>query len=1031
MSETIGIRYCVPQVTFNKKPTGNQTFALFYRRGDNPNRSWIKKTDTYVVDQYGKNTNNVYLDNLVEDTDYQFSLAVFPYEDEQTAAKEGAIFSFHTAINMTAGDSPYVNRILMPGQTFDWYYSGTKSNSIPSSSATSWYYQATNNRTNEGENYYSLEAGGEVAWKQATSADNSLETYSGYYCNTGNYIKLPNTYIKQPGGQIAGRIYADDVSRGSLVFSFYLEEGNKDVALVTCEALYNNIGSKEFPIYSQIPIAQANDSTFAVSYSIFIAEDGSLKWRKYKRNNAAGGGDILEDEEGAMPNGQVLGPANLSTNKWYTAKINGGLGSVSIYEAKSIEDIASSQVYYTLVYTANGPGQPAEATIANAGDPATDGLGIGFGYNPEVFAWNPGDVAVLARETKGLIVNHIGLMTLDSSTDFNKISAAFLYVPCLAYYPVGSVINKNTCLYIQPSSMTNLFKDDTLATEDTPATIGKVSFIIDPAIGGTDNPTLSSGTYKVVLQNYSQYMSNTSFTSLPSMILETQKEQVTNTGYVIDFDADFDSAVTAFRSKFYTKHGNWGGYNGGVNSNLVYASRAEKCLILEAHGDYYPEDGQVWGVGKESWVIEEEKPYTGYGENMYYYADNDARKGTTPFKQRVGCTLRTVDYFAYGKYTVRMAIPKLKKDQKSWGLCPALWFFHYQEFGEGSAGYNRWMSPNNPVGRVYNKEGDAENGFYCVVNNEIDMELPSNDTQDSFPTAAIAGTRYTPWDFVKCAYFDPITYNPKSINPAATNPPYRIGIVDDNTLPYEDVGRFILKDVTAPNERSSWEHERETFVETNYPNFCNCKFNNWQGEYSSGNGWASQQSNLPSKANGAMPPTQIAESKASNETYYKNDPTYKEEYIAYKTVLTDERVSPNGYADGEFHDWTMVWYPNHTELWVDGVKVEESWGFVPFNCMHFVIGIWFPTLTVKKIDGVWKVLDYDKKTPVTNVATLDSTGTWAGLNADFEAWHLKIAKMQYEPLTTEELNANTSGRPTTELLYDGESFPESGMRYII
>lgn len=1030
MSETIGIRYCIPQVVLNKKPTGSQTFALFYRRGDNPNRSWIKKTDNYVVDQYGKNTNNVYLDNLVEDTDYQFSIAVFPYEDEQTAARNGAIFSFHTAINMTAGDSPYVNRLLMPGQTFDWYYSGTKANSLPSSSATSWYYQATNNRTNEGENYYSLETGGEVAWKQATSVDNSLETYSGYYCNTGNYIKLPNTYVKQPGGQIAGRLYAADII-GNLVFSFYLEEGNKDAALVTCEALYNNIGSPDFPIYSQIHIEQANDSTFAVSYSIFIDEDGSLKWRKYKRNNAANGGDVVEDEVGAMPNLEASGPINLSTGKWYTASISRGLGTVKIYESKSIEDIASSQVYYSLIYSAEGPEQPAESSIANAGDPATDGLGIGFGYNPEVFTWNPSDVTVTPRSTRGLIVNHIGMMLQDTITDFNKISAGYLYVPCLSYYPLGAVINKANCLYIQPSSMTNIFKDDTLVTEEEPATIGKVSFIIDPSIGGTDNPTLSSGEYKIVLQSYSQYMSNTSFTNMANVKLQTQKEQVTNTGYVIDFDSDFDSAIEAFRSKFYTKHGSWGGYNGGVNSNLVYASRAENCLILEAHGDYYPEDGQVWGVGKEAWVIEEGKQYTGYGENIYYYADNDTRKGNVPFKQRVGCTLRTVDYFAYGKYTVRMAIPRLQKDQKDWGLCPALWFFHYQEFGEGSTGYNKWMSPDNPVGRVYNKEGDADNGFYCVVNNEIDMELPSNDTQDFFPTAAVAGTRYTPWDFVKCAYFDPATYNPKAANPTATNPPYRIGIVDDNTLPYEDVGRFLLKDVTAPNERSSWEHERETFVETNFPNFCNCKFNNWQGEYSSGNGWASQQDNLPAKVNGAMPASQVTAARSSNELYYKNDSVNKEEYVAYKTVLVDERVAPNGYADGKFHDWTIVWYPNHTELWVDGNKVEENWGFVPFNCMHFVIGIWFPTLSVKKRDGVWKVLDYDKKTPVTNVAALDSTGTWAGLNANFEAWHLKINKIQYEPLTTEELNANTTNRPTPEILYDGESFPESGMRYII
>lgn len=1030
MSETIGIRYCIPQVVFDKKPSGNQTFALFYRRGDNPNRSWIKKTDTYVVDKYGKNTNNVYLDSLVEDTDYQFSLAEFPYEDEQTAAKNGAIFSFHTAINMTAGDSPYVNKILMPGQTFDWYYSGTKANSMPTSSATAWYYQATNNRTNEGENYYSLEVGGEVAWKQATSADNELETYSGYYCNTGNYIKLPNTYVKNPGGFIAGRIYADDI-RGLLTVSFYLEEGHKDAAIVTCEALYNNTGSEQAPIYTQIPIEQANDATAAISFSIYVGEDGVLHSRKVRKSSVANGGEITLNEDTALPNTMVGGITNLSTNKWYTAQISHGLGTVHIYTAKGPEELQSSSQYYTEVYTCEGPGQPAESSIANAGDPATDGLGIGFGYNPEVLQSIFDVIGTEQYVTKGLIVNHIGMLSNESITDFNKISAGYLYIPCLGFYPQGGTISKANCLYLQNSSMTNLFKDDTIGEDGQVESVGKVSFIIDPAIGGTDSPKLNSGTYKIVLQSYSQYTSNTSFTNMDGIIVQTQKEQVTNTGYVIDFEQDFDSAVNAFRSKFYTKHGNWGGYNGGVNSNLVYASRAEKSLILEAHGDYYPESGQVWGVGKEAWVTEAGKQYTGYGENMYYYAENDARKGTTPFKQRVGCTLRTVDYFAYGKYTVRMAIPELKAGQDNWGLCPALWFFHYQEFGEGSTGYNKWMSSTNPVGRIYNKEGDAENGFYCVVNNEIDMELPSNDTQDFFPTAAVGGTRYTPWDFVKCAYFDPITTNPKATVPTAINPPYRIGIVDDNTLPYEDVGRFILKDPAKPNDRASWEQERETFVQTNYPNFCNCKFNNWQGEYSSGNGWESRQGYLPAKVNGAMPADAVATAQANNMDYYKNDTTYKEEYVAYKTALADERVSPKGYADGRFHEWTMVWYPNHTELWVDGVKVEENWGFVPFNCMHFVIGIWFPTLSVKKIDGVWKVLDYDKKTPVNNVATLESTGTWAGLNANFEAWHLKISKVKYEPLTTEELNANTANRPTPELLYDGESFPESGMRFII
>lgn len=1018
MSETIGIRYYIPQVTFNKKPSGNQTFALFYRRGDNPSRSWIKKTDSYVVDRNGKNTNNVYLDGLIEDADYQFSLAVFPYEDEQTAAKAGAIFSFHTCVNMTAGDSPYVNKLLMPGQTFDWYYSGTQAISMPTSSQTAWYYQATRNKTNEGENYYSLEIGGATNWKQGISADNELEAYSGFYCNEGSYIKLPNTYVKNPGGFITGRIYAADI-HGFLTVSFFLEEGYTNAAIVTIEALYNNVGSEGQPIYHQVSRAEMNDQTAIVSYSIFV-EDGKLNYRKYSKKSAADGGEVTINEEAVLSNTLSGGVESLSTNKWYTFTGFEALGSISIYEALKPEEL-SGNTYYREVYKCAGPGQPPEATISNAGDPAQDGLGVGFGYNPEV----------MELETSGLIVNHIGQMTTFSQLDFNKIAASYMYIPRLGFYNVGAATTMVNCKYIQPVSYTNIFSDDTLDEMGQIATRGKVSYLIDPSIGGTDNPKLSSGSYKIAIQSYAQFISNSNSTTMEPIVVVTQKEQVINEGYIVDFEEDFDNALTLFRNKFYTKHGTWGGYNGGCNSNLVYASKAEKCIVLEAHGDNYPTNGQVFGVGKESWVTEAGKAYTGYGENINYYAKNDTRTTSNiPFKQRVGAVLRTVDYFAYGKYTVRMAIPELKAGTTNWGLCPALWFFHYQEFGEGSTGYNKWMASSNPVGRIYNREGDEENGYYCVVNNEIDLELPSNDTQDFFPTAAIGGTRYTPWDFVKCAYFDRNIIYPNETVPAATNPPYRIGIVDDNSLPYEDVGRFKLTG-SDPNDRASWEHEREVFVATNSPNFCNCKFNNWQGEYTSGNGWESRQDYLPAKVNGAMPAEGVTAARLGNENYYKNDITYKEEYIAFKTPLTDERLAPKGFADGRFHDWTICWYPNHTELWVDGIKIQESWGFVPFNCMHFVIGIWFPTIPVKKIDGEWTVLGYDKSTPVTDAATMESTGTWAGPDADFEAWHLKISKMQYQPLTTDEMNANLTNRPTTELLYDGESFPESGMRYII
>jgi len=93
----------------------------------------------------------------------------------------------------------------------------------------------------------------------------------------------------------------------------------------------------------------------------------------------------------------------------------------------------------------------------------------------------------------------------------------------------------------------------------------------------------------------------------------------------------------------------WGIGNGGVVSDNVSIGFNDKLgkntLRLEAHGDRYI--GNIKGVDR-------------YGNRI---------EQTT----RVGAAIATRDYFASGKYEVRMKLPE------NLGVCSALWTFHYEE----------------------------------------------------------------------------------------------------------------------------------------------------------------------------------------------------------------------------------------------------------------------------------------------------------------------------------------------------------------
>lgn len=537
--------------------------------------------------------------------------------------------------------------------------------------------------------------------------------------------------------------------------------------------------------------------------------------------------------------------------------------------------------------------------------------------------------------TTGMTVNRFYLASgaIDTNPSVIKIMANYKYSPYPIYYINDAIVYKDNAKHM-PS-----IKPD------------KVSLVVDPDI--LSKPDIVEGPITIKLA----YGLNNDIFATKNFTLKSVQSNMCNETFIIDFEKDYTNAMKKLKEMFYTKHGTWGGYNGGTNSNLIFGN-GKDALIIENHGDKYT--GSVVGVGKET---DAGSAYTGYGTPKSYDAFNDIRKGQ-PFKTRVGSVLVSSKYFPYGELEVVLSMPS-----KIYGICPAFWFFHYQEYGEGDTRYQEWINKGWP------QQGSAEDGYYTVVNNEIDIELPSHIIQKSF----------NDWTEVANEYFDPL----------ALDTQYRIGLKQSPTnISLQDIGTFILTDVKYPNARSSWKQESYQFEDRLNPNFGSIKFNNWQGELDTGHG--------------------CAESK---EYYDKH-----EKYLALMTKITDDTL-----ADNKYHSYLLKWYPDRTELWIDGKLIRINKCFVPFNVMKYTVGGWFPSMKrVKVIDNVdtgeyhWEVYDSDTKTTV--VPGVDPVGTWAGAKADFEICHLKIAKIAFKPYTDVDMK---------DLQYAGESFPESGLREII
>lgn len=164
--------------------------------------------------------------------------------------------------------------------------------------------------------------------------------------------------------------------------------------------------------------------------------------------------------------------------------------------------------------------------------------------------------------------------------------------------------------------------------------------------------------------------------------------------------------LNEMRENWMVAHKQWGGtasqgqslLNGGVVRENIeaypeyvnLAANVKGVLRLRGHGSFY--DGPVLGVDR---------------------LGNPAPDGR---KTEVGACVVSKDYLGPGSFRARVRNPYRN------GACTAFWTFHYEEIYEND---ERWDELRNDGDEGLRPQGNSDDGYYIVRNQEIDIEYPT------------------------------------------------------------------------------------------------------------------------------------------------------------------------------------------------------------------------------------------------------------------------------------------------------------------
>lgn len=447
--------------------------------------------------------------------------------------------------------------------------------------------------------------------------------------------------------------------------------------------------------------------------------------------------------------------------------------------------------------------------------------------------------------------------------------------------------------------------------------------------------------------------------------------------YDINFEGDFDEAMTEFKKRYYAKQKRWGGnMGGGTNGNLIYFNRGLKCLILEQHGDKYR--GVVPAVAPAG--------ANGYGlpvdlvENPLNYIPNTSQRTS-----RVGGLIQSVDYHPYGMFDCWFKVPK-----GMIGLAICLWYFHYQEIYSYDKAFKFWTEEGV---KGFTWADSVKTGYgatWVVINNEIDMELGSENTPYRVPTNPnIDGS---------ICWFVPGLSDRQCVACTAEGPDYGTWMIDYSAS-YPKISERDNPDPRHPNsqirsDQLKWVKISDTIDEVNYGASTRaCRFNNWMNE-----AW-----NDGCGVYGTVMQSQLGRSELS-----VNNRTPLGDIIRDGGGLGDVvGFVEHYYDDGQYHKWSIDWTGDYTRLYIDDEFIASNKAFVPFNPMTMLVGCWFPSGN-----------SYDKN------VLLGEWGTWSGVHADWEIGLMQVKRIRFKAYTEAEA-------PTTDMRYDCETYAEDGLREIL
>lgn len=997
--EKIDIKYRIPELKFNKQSNRSWQYSVYYKKTQE--QEFQKHPEKYIVDKNGKNSNNFYLSDLSEDSSYIVKLV-----NDIT----GDFFQkeFHTAVNITNGESPIYKKVLFPGQGFNWFHPGLNNHMLPANTG-GWLFDLTGKFSDTYGGFGPVDAENGKEWVIRSSKNNPEESFNCIRISGNKTLKFNTKHSNEDA-----RIYAQSFISGSVLLGkFYIEKEVQSGMImqmvdtnettqkidsvsfgvsIVGESLFPHIHSvindsseivkfdkaidketwytfeikfggaqsgikiykcsgSEYSVASQIssPITTLNpflnvtdyqqtpvsigkfnstEDTTAICFCKWYFDPNKNDIEQHKKiiqahlflpnlvfeKTVSGGGGVVFPPESYLRLGDqkqntykasldrkdvsveiILDVTGSSSNNPVSLRFN-----CYLYQYDDSETFVTKQVKTDNIQ--DGENQTLNITVPND-----------FAYSAKLeleLILSTGtideDLNLKIKEIKventSANLNHIfknndEILITDNVS--GRLVAKAQVTEQGSYYNISipSLFNGN----IQQQTFINPNK--------------WLQRVTDSDVMVTVDPKLPAGEWQVSLKSNK----SDKFDTINVDVLTVQ--QSLQESFDIDFNIDFENSMIKFKELFSGLHSQWGGYNGGCNSNLIYGNSVGKTLIFEQHGDNY--EGDVSGVAKPA----KNSEFNGYGTVSYYTAPNDPNNGKVR-KTRVGSVAVSNKYFGYGEIDTWVKIPK-----GTYGICMALWLFHYIELYPGDERWQYWIDRG---GKPY---GGSDP--YLVINNEIDIELPSHNVNGEFAT----------WDELRLSYFDQ----------NALDNQYKIGVEGDGTFMYKGVG--------SPNDKSSWEKVSDTIMKRNYPYYRALKFNNWIGEKSSGNGWAYDQ-----------------------ESY--ND----EEYLALLTDLSQD------YADGEFHKYTIKWFKDRSELWIDNKYIRTNKCFVPFNVCRWTIGGWFPSQKEEK---------YKPEAP----------GSWAGINANFDVLHFEINRIKYTQYSQEQAGGENEYHP--------ETHPEAGLRQLI